>query len=119
MYEHRTAPLLPRKAFKRRLVRHGGFVLALLGVSLVIGTIGFATLAGQPPIDALLNSAMLLGGMGPVGAIEHTAGKLFGTVFALYAGLVFLTGGAILLAPVAHRLIHKFHLAETERSKRS
>jgi hypothetical protein len=119
MYEHRSAPLLPRQAFKRRLVRHGTFVMALLGFSLVIGTVGFVTLAGQQPIDALLNSAMLLGGMGPVGAIEHTSGKLFATVFALYAGLVFLTAGAILLAPVAHRLIHKFHLADTERARRS
>src|SRR4030095_2454771 len=112
MYEHRSAPLLPRKAFKRRLVRHGTFVMALLGFSLVIGTVGSVPLPGQQPIDALLNAAMLLGGMGPVGAIEHTSGKLFATFFALYAGLVFLTAGAILLAPVAHRLIHKFHLAQ-------
>jgi hypothetical protein len=119
MYEHRSAPLLPREAFKRRLIRHGGFVAALLAFSLVIGTLGFVFLAGQQPIDALLNSAMLLGGMGPVGTIEHTSGKLFATGFALYAGLVFLTAGAILLTPVAHRLIHKFHLADADRSRKS
>jgi hypothetical protein len=71
MYEHRTAPLLPAPAF-RRLASHGGYVLGLLAISLFIGTVGFHLLAGQAVIDALLNSAMLLGGMGPVGKIQST-----------------------------------------------
>jgi hypothetical protein len=119
MYEHRSAPLLPRRAFNRRMLRHGLYALALLSFSLIVGTWGFVTLAGQEPIDALLDTAMLLGGMGPVGTIQHTSGKLFATVFALYAGLVFLSVGAILLAPVAHRLLHKFHLADSQRHRQS
>jgi hypothetical protein len=63
----------------------------------------------------LLNSAMLLGGMGPVGEIRSTPGKLFAAAFALYAGLVFLAAGAIVLAPILHRGLHKFHLEQAER----
>lgn len=115
MYEHRAAPLLPAPAFRRRLARHGVYALAILALSLLIGTTGFHLLAGQSAIDALLNAAMLLGGMGPVGEIRSTGGKLFAAAFALYAGLVFLIAGAIVLAPVFHRLLHKFHLEESEQ----
>ena len=118
-YEHRSAPLLPRPAFHRRLLRHAGYAVTLLSVSMIVGTIGFNSLAGQLLPDAFLNAAMLLGGMGPVGEIHGTRGKLFAAFFALYAGLVFLAVGAILLAPVAHRLLHTFHLddGQHERSR--
>jgi hypothetical protein len=112
MYEHRASPLLPWRAFRRRLIRHGVYALILVGVSLLGGTWGFWFLAGQAPIDAVLNSAMLLGGMGPVGEIRSTAGKLFATGFALYAGLAFLGMATLLFAPVFHRALHKFHLEE-------
>jgi hypothetical protein len=115
MYEHRTAPLLPAPAFRRRLARHGMYALGVLAISLLAGTVGFHLLAGQATIDALLNSAMLLGGMGPVGEIRSTSGKLFAAAFALYAGLVFLAAGAIVLAPILHRGLHKFHLEQAER----
>jgi hypothetical protein len=118
MFEHRTAPLLPARAFRRRIVRHGGYVAGVLAVSMLVGTAGFHFLAGQPVIDALLNAAMLLGGMGPVGEIQSTPGKLFAAAFALYAGLVFLAAGAIALAPFLHRLLHRFHLEEAQRRDR-
>jgi hypothetical protein len=110
MYEHRTAALAPRAVFLRRLATNGGYAALLLGGSLAGGTAGFHFLAGQSTIDALLNSAMLLGGMGPVGDIQSTAGKLFATGFALYAGLVFLGVTALLFAPLLHRLLHRFHV---------
>jgi len=70
-------------------------------------------------VDALLNAAMLLGGMGPVGEIRSTAGKLFASGYALYAGLAFLGAATILLAPIAHRLLHRFHLEEARRGRGS
>lgn len=117
MFEHRSAPLISRADFLRRLAVHGGYAAALLGASIVVGTLGFHHLGGQATIDALLNAAMLLGGMGPVGDIQSTAGKLFATVFALYAGIVFLGITALLFAPVVHRFLHKFHL-ENENAPR-
>ena len=115
MYENRTARPLPTPHFRRRLALHGGYAIAMVAVSLLVGTAGFHVLAGQAPIDAFLNSAMLLGGMGPVGEIQSNPGKLFAAVFALYAGLVFLATGAILFAPIFHRFLHKFHFEETPR----
>ena len=115
MYEHRTAPLLPESTFRWRLVRHGAYAAGLLAISLIAGTIGFHVLAGQTTIDAFLNAAMLLGGMGPIGEIHSTPGKLFAAVYALYAGLVFLVTAAIALGPVLHRFLHKFHLEEAQR----
>jgi hypothetical protein len=108
-YEHRHEPVLTRRQFLRRLARHGGLAAIVVGISLLIGMFGYMGFAHLAPIDALLNAAMLLGGMGPVGAIEGTAGKLFATVFALYAGLVFVAVTGILLAPVFHRVLHRFH----------
>jgi hypothetical protein len=112
VFEHRGAPLISRADFLWRLAKHGGYAAALLVVSMVGGTAGFHYWAGQTAIDALLNSAMLLGGMGPVGDIQSTAGKLFATFFALYAGIVFLGVTALLFAPVLHRFLHKFHLED-------
>lgn len=117
LYEHRHEPMLTRRQFVRRLVRHGGFAALIVGASLLIGTLGYMGFAHLAPIDALLNAAMLLGGMGPVGDIGGTAGKLFATVFALYAGLVFVAVTGILLAPVFHRVLHRFH-AESDAHPR-
>ena len=117
MFESRDAPLIPRAVFLRRLAVHGGYVVALLTFSLILGTAGFHYLAGQAPIDGFLNSAMLLGGMGPVGEIHFTVGKLFASFYSLYAGLVFIGGSTILLAPVLHRFMHRFHLEEEEQRR--
>ena len=69
---------------------------------------------GQPYIlDAFLNAAMLLGGMGPVAPELHTtAGKMFAGIYALYAGMIVLVAASILIAPVFHRFIHRFHLEQ-------
>jgi hypothetical protein len=109
VFEPHSAPVVPRAVFLRRVARHGGYTMMLVLASLGIGVLGFHGLAGQTTIDALLNSAMLLGGMGPVGDIQNDAGKLFASAFALYAGLVFITAAALLLVPVLHRLLHRFH----------
>jgi len=84
------------------------FVLLLLSIG--IGMYGYIHFEGLSRIDAFLNVTMLLGGMGPVNAPLTTDGKLFAGFYALYAGLVFLGATAIVFAPIAHRVLHKFHL---------
>jgi hypothetical protein len=96
------------------MAKYGSYAAGLLAVSLLIGVMGFHWLAGQSGLDALLNAAMLLGGQGPIGVIRGTAGKLFASAYALYAGVVFIGAAAVALAPVLHRLIHKLHLEEAE-----
>ena len=117
MYEHHTEPLLPRRQFLRRLARHGEIAMAVLLVSLAIGTLGFHWSAPQGWLDAFLNVAMLLGGMGPVGNFEQPIGKVFAGLFALYAGIVFLGAAVVLLAPIVHRILHKLHLEEQGKLK--
>ena len=112
MYEHRSAPVLPRQHFIRRMVQHFLLVLLVIGGSLVFGVIGYHVFAGFAWIDSLLNAAMLLGGMGPVGDIPTTSGKLFASAYSLYAGLVLITASGIMLAPVMHRVLHKLHVEE-------
>ena len=114
MYEHRTEPLLPRRAFLLRLSRHGAVVLAVLGFSLLVGMLGYHLFEHLHWLDAFLNAAMLLGGMGPVDPPKTGAGKLFAGCYALYAGLVFITVAAILGTPIFHRLLHHFHADEKD-----
>jgi hypothetical protein len=91
------------------MARHTGFVLVLLGASMAIGMWGYEHFESLSWRDAFLNSAMLLGGMGPVDPLHTDDGKLFAGFFALYAGVVFLFSAGLLIAPVAHRILHKFH----------
>lgn len=78
--------------------------------SLVLGMLGYHWIAGLPWVDAFENAAMLLGGMGPVGNdVATRSGKIFAGMFALYAGLVFLVVTALVLSPVFHYVLHRFH----------
>ena len=97
-----------------RVFRHFLFALALIGVSLGGGMAGYMHYEALAWRDAFLNAAMLLGGMGPVDRPATDAGKLFAGAFALYAGLLFLVVIAILLAPVVHRALHRFHWEGSE-----
>jgi hypothetical protein len=111
--ERRHSPLASRAVFARRVLRYAGFAAILIGGSLAIGIIGYRVTEGMPWIDAYLNAAMLLGGMGPVGPELHTtAGKLFAGIYALYAGMIVLVAASIIIAPMFHRFIHRFHLEE-------
>jgi len=109
VYESRQHPPVSTKVFARRMVRHVVFVLVLLTGSIAIGMWGYEYFENLPWRDAFLNSAMLLGGMGPVDPLKTPAGKLFAGFFALYAGIVFLFSAGLLIAPVAHRILHRFH----------
>lgn len=108
-YEGRHDRPISRALFLRRMMRHGGYAAMLVAFSLVLGVVGYMEFGHFSLVDAILNSAMLLGGMGPVGAIEGTSAKLFAAAFALYSGLIFLLVAGILLAPVFHRVLHFFH----------
>ena len=110
MYEGIHHRLATRAVFLRRLLRHVGWAIGLVGGSLALGVLGYHALEDLPWIDALLNASMLMGGMGPVDALHTSAGKLFASAYALYCGLVLLVAVGILLAPAVHRMLHRFHL---------
>jgi hypothetical protein len=113
VYESKHQPLLPVAVFARRLAGHVVVALVLLAVSLAIGMVGYVFFEDLSWIDAFLNSAMLLGGMGPVDPPQTTPGKLFAGSYALYAGLVFIATAALVFTPVLHRVMHHFHWNDT------
>lgn len=110
MFEHRSSPLLPRQAFYRRVAICFLLSQALVAVALGIGMAGYHFLENLGWVDAFVNAAMILSGMGPVSTLQTDTGKIFAGCYALFSGLVFITVTGIVLAPVAHRALHKFHL---------
>lgn len=112
MYESRKQAPLAGPRFAWRLLGHLLVAGGLLAASLAIGMLGYRAYEGLAWVDAFLNSAMLLGGMGPVNPPQTDAGKVFAGLYALYAGLVFIVTAALLFTPVLHRVIHRFHWDE-------
>jgi hypothetical protein len=110
MFEHHRQPLLPRSAYLRRVGRFSLWAFLIVLGSVAIGMIGYHFLEGLAWMDAFLNAAMILGGMGPVNPIHSEGGKLFAGIYALYSGLVFLLAAGVLFAPIIHRIMHRFHL---------
>lgn len=108
-YESKADVPLTRAVFLKRMLLHVLLAIVLLALSLGMGMIGYRCLERLSWLDAFLNSAMLLGGMGPVDEPVTPGGKLFAGLYALYAGLVFIVSAALMLTPVAHRVLHKFH----------
>lgn len=110
MYEHRSHPLISKAAFRQRVWSHATHGLSILAVALGIGVAGYHFLGGLDWIDALLNASMILGGMGPIDPLHQTSAKLFASFYALFSGIVFIGIASVLIAPFAHRLLHRFHL---------
>jgi hypothetical protein len=108
-YERRSQRPLERRYFAGRMLAHVAVAMVLLGVSLLIGMAGYVRFEHLSWTDAFLNAAMLLGGMGPVDAPHTEAGKLFAGFYALFAGLVFLAAAGVAVAPIVHRVLHRFH----------
>jgi hypothetical protein len=116
-YEHRSEALLSQAAYLARQARHLAASGVIVGFSLAVGTAGYHWLAHFRWIDAFLNASMLLGGMGPVGDFQNDDGKIFASLYALYAGLVFIVAGGILIAPALHRVLHRLHLEIQEEEE--
>jgi len=108
-FEHRSQPLLHPLQFLIRLAYSLLIGTALIGVSLLAGMIGYHQLEQLDWLDSFLNAAMLLGGMGPIHSPATPGGKLFAGIYALYCGLAVIAVTGVILAPVAHRLLHSLH----------
>jgi hypothetical protein len=114
-FEHRAQPVIPSHQFIIRLVQSGIIALALIAVSLFVGMVGYHILEGLSWIDAFLNASMLLGGMGPVNPPITFGGKIFAGLYALYCGLAVILVAGVILAPVAHRILHRFHMESRDQ----
>jgi len=119
VFEHRAQPLVPRAKFVLRLLRQALIAGGIIAASLILGAVGYHVTEGFDWVDSIMNAAMILTGMGPPSPLYTTAGKLFATAYALFSGIVFLTTAALVLGPVFHRLIHRFHLQATDDDPRA
>jgi hypothetical protein len=108
--EHRSQPVIAPHQFLIRLARSGAIAAVLIAVSLLAGMLGYHHFEGFEWIDAFHNAAMLLGGMGPVDRPLTHGGKLFAGLYALYCGLAVILVAGVILAPIAHRILHRFHV---------
>jgi hypothetical protein len=109
-FERKHERLLSRRQFAKRMAVALAFAAVILTCALALGTFGYHWIARFEWIDAFLNAAMILTGMGPIHIPETTGGKLFAIFYALFSGLVFLTAAGFLIAPFARRTIHDLHL---------
>lgn len=116
-FDHKTAPMASPVRFAGRMFTNILAALVIIALALGAGIYGYQTTEGMSWIDAFLNSAMLLGGMGPVSPELHTeAGKLFAGLYALGCGLVLVLVSGIILAPVFHRVLHAMHVNDDDKS---
>jgi len=109
-FEHRRDELILPHRFVGRMLKAIGLWLALAIVGLVIGMTGYVAFEGMSLADAYVNAAMILSGMGPVKELQTTAGKVFAGSYAIFSGLVLVIATGFVLAPIFHRVLHRFHV---------
>ena len=119
-FESRAQPLAPRRKFALRLARNGLWSLGFIAIGLIIGMVGYSAFEGMGGVDSFVNAAMILSGMGPVQTLNTAGGKIFAGAYAIFSGIVIFGIAGIALAPLFHRMLHKFHLqddAATSKTK--
>lgn len=109
-YEHKGQPLASTGTFQGRLIRNGIWALAVVTGSLAIGTAGYMYFEGMRFVDAFLNASMILSGMGPIGDLRHDSAKIFAALYAIASGLLLFAIAGMILLPVYHRILHRFHM---------
>jgi hypothetical protein len=113
-FESRVQPLAPSRNFALRLLRNALWSLAIIVVWLVVGMAGYGGLEGMGVVDSFVNAAMILSGMGPVQILNTVGGKVFAGFYAIISGIVIFGIAGIALAPLYHRMLHRFHLQDDE-----
>jgi len=116
-FERRHEQLAPVSVFVKRLIGSVAIALGLIAVVLMIGMAGYHYIAGFVWVDSLLEASMLLGGMGPVNSLPTDTAKVFASAYALFSGLIFIAVMGLVLSPVVHRILHKFHVDEKDVDK--
>src|SRR5690242_11029383 len=110
IFEGRGEPLISTRAFALRLARSLALTASIAAVSLLLGAAGYRLAGDLPWVDAFLNASMILTGMGPVDHMTTTSGKLFAAGYALYSGIAFISMVGVLVVPIIHRIVHRFHV---------
>ena len=113
-FEKKSQKLLPLQTFYLRLFKHLLIATIIVVFSISIGAVGYHQLESLSWVDAFYNASLILTGMGPVNVLHKDTSKIFASLYAVYGGIVILAITGIVLAPLAHRLLHIFHLSERD-----
>lgn len=112
MFESKNQKVVPHHQFLKRLLRNLAIGVALSALSLFVGMLGYKHYEHMSWVDAYVNAAMILSGMGPMGELKTEGGKLFAGTYALFSGIIFLVIAGVIFIPVFHRFFHQFHIEE-------
>ncbi len=110
--EHRTERVIGRRRFAARMGLALGLWTAMTLIGLAIGMAGYSYFAGMGFTDSFVNAAMILSGMGEFDELKNPNAKIFAGFYALLSGLIVVVATTIILAPVFHRVLHRFHVEE-------
>lgn len=113
-YEKRHEPVASREVFVSRMSQNALWAFLTVALSLAVGSAGYGYFEDMPAIDAFTNAAMILSGMGPFSPLHTAGGKLFASLYAIASGLLLFAIAGLLLAPVYHRILHRFHVADED-----
>jgi hypothetical protein len=113
-FERHHEQLAPISVYLQRIVASLAIGVALIAIALAAGIAGYHYIAGFDLVDSLLEASMILGGMGPVRELPNETAKIFASIYALFSGVIFIALMGIILSPVAHRVLHKFHVDEKD-----
>lgn len=114
MFERKHEKLASLSVFIIRMVWSVVMAVLLIAVALFMGIMGYHCLAGFDWINSILEASMILGGMGPVSVLPNEAAKLFASGYALFSGLIFIAIMGVILAPLTHRMLHAFHINQSD-----
>ncbi len=115
-FERSSQKVISRRAFAQRMARAAGLWMLITAGGLAIGIVGYAHFEGMRFTDAFLNAAMILSGMGPSAELKTQTGKIFAGCYAIFSGLIIVIATGFVLAPIFHRVLHKFHV-ETSKDR--
>lgn len=111
-YEKRNEPVASGQQFSSRLLINGIWALGVVVAALAAGMAGYIGFESMSVVDAFVNAAMILSGMGPMTQLVTDAGKIFAGLYAIVCGLLIFAVAGLILAPVFHRILHRFHVRD-------
>lgn len=115
MKRNKIKPLPSLPIFFRHVLRSVAIGFIILVFSLLIGMWGYRYFENMRWIDAFKNASMILSGMGPIDPIRTEGGKIFAGTYAIFSGVIFLIVIGVIIAPLAHRFLHKFILNQYDQ----
>lgn len=114
-FERKTQKVASRGRFSQRMVRNGAAAGVMTLLALLVGMGGYMMLEGMNATDAFANAALILSGMGPLDPLHTAGGRIFAGIYALVSGVLYIALSALILAPIFHRILHRFHVDEEDQ----